>query len=97
MTLFSSTIVTDGHRDENEIFNGLIVSVVAYRDLRVRTKEAAVNESRYLYYIVHQTVSEHPVQLYLFVFQDILQTSFGTIFSKKAAMWWIQTSTVESS
>lgn len=42
-----------------------------------------------LYDVMHQAVSKHPVQFELFVFQNVLKTSFWTVFCQQTCMRWV--------
>jgi hypothetical protein len=44
----------------------------------------------HLYNIMHETITEHPIQFELLIFQDVLKASFRTILRQQTRVWRFQ-------
>ena len=44
----------------------------------------------HLYNIMHETITEHPIQFELLIFQDVLKASFRTILRQQTRVWSFQ-------
>lgn len=44
----------------------------------------------HLYNIMHETITEHPIQFELLIFQDVLKASFRTVLRQQTRVWLFQ-------
>lgn len=44
----------------------------------------------HLHNIMHETITEHPIQFELLIFQDVLKASFRTILCQQTRVWLFQ-------